>query len=755
MSSNVPPRFPRPLPSKHSSSTSSPSATRVTSASVPVTQKRVATSTTAPIRRQLRPGFGAAPAAGPGGANAVITKIIQDAKSSGRLNFSSKALSSIPSAVFAELLTPEDDQAERPAAVEQKIDRGDSNAAWWEVVELTKLILADNQIQELDERIAGFTALTTLDARNNRIKVIPQPILESLGNLTILNVSHNNLNSITFSPPSDLPNVPPPGILTLLPLLTELHLTDNKLSNPFCLLPIDTLTPNRTLRILDLSRNKLQLLPTGIRYLYALQKLSLAGNELSALEEEESKSAVGSWWENMKVLTDLDVSKNALGSDPTKPLFVGFDPNYPVVRFEKLARWDVRHNRLRVLGLRASVANPADVGLSAENDGAIEVPALKELLVSFNKPPGCTLIDPKLLESCAESLETLEMRENEFNEIPQGVLDCRGLKRLDFCNNNVQRLPPELGLLTDLDILLMTGNPLRGIPTGGTARILKYLRDRITSDSSSLPPPRTTATTSSTSTSARSRQPSTETLSAPLARVRAMTEQHISTRTLDLSTQKLDDKDADSLLTEWFGAVKEAEAAAAVAEQEGSGHSNAVPFAPVTVLLGVNRITKVPETFGRWCGTSLECLLVKGNLIAEFPMVSLPKLKILDLSNNRIERLPLTLNPDSYPSLTTLTLSNNRLTSIAGITAFSASLDTLLANDNKIVEIPVDEILGMHKLSVLDLSNNNIESVPPRLGLASLGKLGLHGNVFKNPRVSILDKGTEAILAYLKRSIPE
>ena len=43
------------------------------------------------------------------------------------------------------------------------ISRGDSSEQWWDQVDLTKLILASNQLKELSEDIKYLVALTVLD----------------------------------------------------------------------------------------------------------------------------------------------------------------------------------------------------------------------------------------------------------------------------------------------------------------------------------------------------------------------------------------------------------------------------------------------------------------------------------------------------------------------------------------------------------------------------------------------------------------
>jgi Leucine-rich repeat (LRR) protein len=60
------------------------------------------------------------------------------------------------------------------------------------------------------------------------------------------------------------------------------------------------------------------------------------------------------------------------------------------------------------------------------------------------------------------------------------------------------------------------------------------------------------------------------------------------------------------------------------------------------------------------------------------------------------------------------------------------------------------------RLDELILSNNDLGSLPPQLGLLSdtLKALQLDGNPLRAIRRPVLDKGTPAVLQYLKERIP-
>ena len=78
-----------------------------------------------------------------------------------------------------------------------------------------------------------------------------------------------------------------------------------------------------------------------------------------------------------------------------------------------------------------------------------------------------------------------------------------------------------------------------------------------------------------------------------------------------------------------------------------------------------------------------------------------------------------------------------------------------MANGNQIKEIRVDDLRKLSMLAVLDLSNNDIDHIPPELGrLTHIRTLQLEGNPFRVPRPQILVQGTQSIMQYLRNRIP-
>ncbi|KAJ3083562.1 hypothetical protein HK102_001014 [Quaeritorhiza haematococci] len=601
----------------------------------------------------------------------------------GRLNLSNQGLTSIPDIIW----DPDALAAAQKKTVDVSFDRS-GDTSWWEVTDLTRLNLADNAIEEIDPRIGELGGLIFLDIHNNRIRSLPEE-LSQLSNLSILNLGTNALTDIPFSV-FELP-------------LKELYLQGNNLT----ILP-DEIGLCTRLTILDLSNNDLASLPRGISRLTGLTKLNISKNRLETLSNVNFSA--------FTQLTDLDCSNNSFVN-----LF-----GEATTRLPALQRLDLKYNKLTIV------------------DDDVVCPNLKELYCGFNRLTSVGSKAVGIIASAVASLETLDMRDNVLEILPPAVLECKQLKRLDISNNSVGKLPPELGLLTGLNSLVFTGNPIRGLPTTGTQRLLKALRDRIVvaqpeeQGNSSDPP-------SSSSTSTSSTLPQ-QTMSA----------QEAATKTWDLSNKNLSDSD-----------IRESDLAA-------------LPYIPSNVILHHNKLTRVPSALlSSAVVSALRSLVLHHNGIVEFPVtVVMPNLKVLDLSCNSISRLhgfP-TTNP-LFPSLIELNLNNNRIEgtfpapslstpSPSSCTLFAfhfPKLTTILASDNRITEINVEPFLdlcnttagGGGMLQILDLSNNDVSNVPPRLGLCgTLRSLNLNGNSFRMPRRAILDKGTDAILAYLKDRIP-
>ncbi|NXQ82342.1 LRC40 protein, partial [Nyctibius grandis] len=192
--------------------------------------------------------------------------------------------------------------------------------------------------------------------------------------------------------------------------------------------------------------------------------------------------------------------------------------------------------------------------------------------------------------------------------------------------------------------------------------------------------------------------------------------------------------------------------------------------------LSNNHLTDIPTSFALLINLvrlNLACNELK-NLPADIS--AMKSLKQLDCTKNYLETVPSQLA--TMASLEQLYLRKNKLRSLpefpsckllkelhAGenqIEILNAenlkhlnSLSVLELRDNKIKSVP-DEITLLQKLERLDLTNNDISRLPYALGnLPQLKFLALEGNPLRTIRRDLLQKGTQELLKYLRSKIQD
>lgn len=526
---------------------------------------------------------------------------------------------------------------------------GDSDR-WWEQTDLTKLLLSSNLLTELSEELSLLPALTTLDVHDNRLQSLPQAV-GALQELRQLRLSHNQLSALPLE-------------LFSLPLLYSLTLQHNLLES----LPLQ-LGQLLSLTELDVSSNRLKELPAALGDLRALTTLNMQHNQLSALPDSLGRLS------NLRV---LECSNNQLTDLPSS-----------LVQLTSLEQLFIRQNRLHVLP-------------------ALPTQSLKELYLADNQ---ITALPSDLLCGLV-LLSSLELRGNKITALPEEALPST-LTRLDLSNNDISLLPPSLGLLPRLSVLLLEGNPLRGIRrellTKGTMELLKYLRGRIKEEPGD-------ASVKSTG------------LTLP---------SHAAVNLHNITNLKLLDysnKQTDTVPDEIF------EATAGHSITSVNFSKNQLTSAPSRLLDFASSLCDVDLSFNRLpsCGPELCGLL---------------KLQHLDLRNNLLCDLPTELQ--NLTRLRSIILNFNRFKSFPLVLYGLGSLETVLMGNNQVDSVDASLLQKMVLLSTLDLSNNDLLHVPPELGLcSSLRCLSLEGNPFRTPRAAIVAKGTDAVLEYLRSRIP-
>ncbi|KAJ3290006.1 Leucine-rich repeat-containing protein 40 [Rhizoclosmatium sp. JEL0117] len=351
-------------------------------------------------------------------ASQSVLKLVAQARSTGRLNLSNQSLTAVPDVLFT--------RADVRGA-DVSLDQGGGN--WWEETDLTKLVIADNEIESIDERVAELGALTMIDAHNNKISTLPD--LSALGNLTVLHLASNSLVSL-------------PDSIWLLNL-AELNISHNRIT--FLHIP-PTSPAALSLAILDASNNQLSNLP--LTSAPRLTKLMLKSNMLSGPLPLPPQ---GTTRPAFPLLNNLDLSHNRLTTLTTLPyhtpnliiltasqnqLEAVFTLTSPVV-LPGLLQLDLRINRLTTLECPVTARN------------------LKELLLQTNK---LVLLSGALYLSAVGSLETLDVRENSLDALPKEIVDMGELKRL-FVEGNLIR------------------NPRHAVIEKGTAAMVQWMKERV------------------------------------------------------------------------------------------------------------------------------------------------------------------------------------------------------------------------------------------------------------------------------------
>lgn len=582
-----------------------------------------------------------------------MERMLKAARASGSLNLSNRSLKEVPDDVYKSL---------------DAVGEGEN---WWEAVELQKLILAHNDIELLKEDIRNLPMLSVLNISHNKLSHLPAAIGE-LKSLKSLDVSSNLLHEI----PEEI------GSVTSL---IKFDCSNNQLKE----LP-SSLGNCQDLSDLKATNNGLISLPEDISNCSKMLKLDLEGNKLTVLSEK----LIGSWTS----LTELNAAKNTLNGIPEN-----------IGGLSRLIRLDLHQNRISVI--------PSSImGCSL----------LAEFYIGNNFLTSIPAETGKLT-----NLGTLDLHSNKLKEYPVEACKLK-LSVLDLSNNSLSSLPPEIGLMTTLRRLVLTGNPIRtlrsSLVTGPTPALLRFLRSR-------LPAEEESGTTSE----------SKEKVIVMASR-------------LSLASKEL--------------------------SLGGHGLSVVPPQVWETsditkVDLSRNTIEDLPVELSS-CA-SLETLILSRNKIKMWPsaiLKSLQHLVCLKLDINPLKQIP-SDGFEAASNLQILDLSGNA-GCLPEYPAFSSlmQLQELYLRRMQIPEVRVD-IISLPKLRILDMSQNSIQSIPEgfknatslqelrfsdnnisalpaELGLLepTLQVLQLDGNPLRSIRRTILDRGTKAILSYLKDRLP-
>ncbi|WPH01951.1 leucine-rich repeat-containing protein 40-like protein [Acrodontium crateriforme] len=609
----------------------------------------------------------------------ILRNRIRTALTDGKLNISAMNLKSLPDEVVKMYDTAEMEQ---------------NKVNWAEVVDPTKLIAADNELDDLSADIFPdrsveeihqdddapnypFLGLEVLDLHGNLFQTIPMG-LRRLERLTSLNLTHNKLENSALD------------VIVQISSLRDLKLGNNSLSGN---LPT-SIAQLKQLERLELQENRLLGLPEALRELVCLKVINVASNQLTALPMEAFQQLP---------LIELDVSRNMLISS----LFpLGGVSSHPT-----LQTLNVANNSLAALTFAETLDLPRIQLLNISNNQLRNLPPVS----------GWT------------GLITLAAADNKISDFPEGFTTLQRLRNVNFTSNDFRQLDPEIAYMSGLESLIMAANPLREKKylTMSVDHIKNDLRTKLEPEADDL------ADDNGFGNGPDASHGDANAVSSKLTIK--------SSGVLDLGMKSLDDSIDAELETLFYQTETSSPAPVLKEVHLQSNRLTSIPPALATpYAANTLRILNLSSNpFGA------EYLTQKHGL-------SLPSLRELTLNTCRLQSITPLLDNLSATSLQILDITANRLSGpLPTLRQTFPSLTTLWAKDNKFDgALSAQSLQG---LTTVNLANNALDRLEPEIGLLweeGLRFLEVGGNVFRVPNYRVLEKGTEATLRWLTERLP-
>ncbi|QQP52013.1 Leucinerich repeatcontaining protein 40like, partial [Caligus rogercresseyi] len=439
--------------------------------------------------------------------------------------------------------------------------------------------------------------------------------------------------------------------------LTVLDLHDNALTT----LPGEIGSLENLVK-LNVNHNRISSLPESMQDLLKMKSFTAAHNSLKSLESPPLLSR----WDS---LDELDVSHNAL---ETLPSDIGYLSQLTRLCFShnvisslpselsflrRLTLVELSHNKIKSIGDTFSESSSLEQ-LYLQNNEITDFPILhsklKELHLGHNN------IQEIPSESIMRlgSLVILDLKFNQVPLLPEEFASLQSLERLDLANNRLSDIPPIIGTLPNLMSLVVEGKLYQNHPK-------RHPQSRCPGGERK---------------DGQQWSGTTKTSAPPLPPTIPDKYAMRTTRSLSLN-------------------------GACLSELPNEAVNNAMEAKDIFIVdLSKNAFTNFPMNLEPILGGITE----------------------LNLSQNRLESLPESLS-SLAPHLEYINLSNNRLSSLtyAGQHLREINLTNnkfplypkiLILSENKLAEIPVESLSRLKRLATLDISYNEISSVPPQLG---------------------------------------
>ena len=302
---------------------------------------------------------------------------------------------------------------------------------------LKTLRFSNNSLSQLPEGLGDDQILHTIDARNNKIENLSQPM--DLRKLRLLEVLLLGGNQITLLPrvfesnlyslrEIDMSNNQIVGFL-MPKSLTSIDVSSNPIHMPAddtrgsMLIKIGDESHVRTMQKLSLASLQMEEIPAAVLKLRMLTELNLSNNHLTELPEELFK---------LRCLRVLYLQNNQLKT------FAGALEFLP-----KLQHLDLHENQI--------------------TEFSADVTKLRSLgYLDFSKNSLASLPDDF---GELNQLVTLNLADNELLTFPNDKIDVlASLVTLDLTNNHVDTFPIDFPYLYRIEVVLARGNDLTDLP---------------------------------------------------------------------------------------------------------------------------------------------------------------------------------------------------------------------------------------------------------------------------------------------------
>lgn len=613
--------------------------------------------------------------------NHILHNRINAARMDGKLNLSAMSLQVIP---------PEVLKMYNSAVI------AESRVNWAEVVDLSRLNIADNDLETLDseafpdisteelmdkdddedEQGNQFRGLEVIDAHHNKLHSLPLG-LRRLESLTKLDLAHNALENSALE------------IIGQIHSLKDLKLAHNHLSGNF---PPAFCNQLPALESLDVQHNRLLAFPQALRELRSLRNLNVTGNQLTSLPMEALQQLP---------LTESQAANNAL-----------IGSLFPL-------GCESAHSTLKIL----NVANNSLAALTFNEEG-LELPALQTLNANNNHLATLPAV------GAWKNLVTLVAGENKINELPEGFTGLEKLKNVNLQSNEIRVLNPEIARIRGLVGLVVSGNPLRErrYLTLSTEDIKRDLGRKLEheedeeelgdqGDHGQFTPNNDVAGVK------------------PKWTLKA-------NHTLDLSSQGLTDETLETTLPAFLAENQARHLLLAHNKLTRIPTTSLESAAPWLQTLDLSHNPLNPS--------------MNNTTTNQTHPLTLPHLTNLTLSSVPLHTLSPLTTTLTLPALQTLSLPRTSLTGpLAPFTTLYPKLINLHAPHNAFTTLKADDIRGC---KVVDLSHNALEVLPGEVGLLwfeGLRELGVGGNLFRVPGWRVLERGTEEVCLWLRGRVGE